>query len=129
MFTFKKKTEVQEDAQFIFDIVKKYSGDSNIKKLVAPGSGECYLIDSENEITISIADEKVMISNHVFLYKKLFNLSFTDQLKKQVKSDIKKEVALLKKSLLEDETNLLSNISRLNSGESMPENITSVSAS
>lgn len=112
MFSLKKKP-LTEDAQHIIDIVEEYSNKKDIKKLISPISDEYFLIDSENEISICIGDEHVTLSNHVFLYKKDFNLDFTDKLKKTVKENIEEEMQLLKESLFNNETNLLSNVLKL----------------
>ncbi|MFI1772993.1 hypothetical protein [Thalassobellus citreus] len=120
MFTFKKK-EIKEDAQYVIDIVKKYSSDKNIKKLISPISDEYFLIDYKNEISICISDSEVTISNHTFLYKKLFNLSFTDMLKKEVKNHMEVEMQLLKKSLFKNETDLLAKILTLSTEKKKPQ--------
>ncbi len=125
MFNFnflKKDNNLSEDAKYVIDIVNKYAADPKIKKII--DTYDYFLIDDENEITVCIGEGKVMISNHVFLYKKTFNLSFTDQLKKIVKDDIKSEVKLLKENLFKNETGLLGNISKLNADTKMPKNIT-----
>lgn len=109
MFTFKQKT-LKEDAKYVNDIVEKYANNSAIKKLISPISNEYFLIDDKNEIYICISDYGVTISNHKFLYKKTFSLSFTDKLKKQVKVQLEQEMQDLKKSLFKNETELLSNI-------------------
>ena len=98
MFSLKKKP-LTEDAQHIINIVEEYSNKKDI--------------DSENEISICIGDEHVTLSNHVFLYKKVFNLDFTDKLKKTVKENIEEEMQLLKESLFNNETNLLSSVLKL----------------
>ena len=84
---------------------------------MSPISDEYFLIDSENEISICIGDEHVTLSNHIFLYKKIFGLSFTDKLKKTVKENMEKEMQLLKQSLFNNETNLLSNVLKLASNK------------
>ena len=109
MFTFKKK-KLTEDAQYIQDIVTLYSETEGIQKLSSPISDEYFLIDNENEISICIGDGEVTFSNHVFLYKKLFNMSFTDRLKKLVKQQLEQEMQQLKKSLFKNETDLLSKV-------------------
>ncbi len=116
MFSLKKKT-VSEDAQHIIDIVEEYSNKKDIKKLMSPISDEYFLIDSENEISICIGDEHVTLSNHVFLYKKIFSLSFTDKLKKTVKENMEQEMQLLKQALFNNETNLLCNVLKMASNK------------
>ena len=106
MFNLKKKT-VTEDAQHIIGIVEEYSNKKYIQKLMSPISDEYFLIDSENEISICIGDEHVTLSNHIFLYK----------LKKTVKENMEKEMQLLKQSLFNNETNLLSNVLKLASNK------------
>ncbi|WP_298238612.1 hypothetical protein [uncultured Algibacter sp.] len=119
MFTFKKKP-LKEDAQYIVDIVNNFSKNKEIKKLISPISDEYYLIDEKNKVAVSISDEEVILSNHIFLYKKVFNLSFTDKLKKQIRENMEEEMQLLKKSLFKNETNLLSNILKLSTDEKVP---------
>ena len=112
MFTFKKKA-IKEDAQFIIDITSNYSSNKDIKKLISPISDEYFLIDDKNDVSICVSDGEVTLSNHTFLYKKLFNLSFTDMLKKQIKENMEKEMQALKKSLFKNETELLSKVLNL----------------
>ena len=112
MFNFKKKP-LSEDAQYIKDIVISNSENDNIKKMISPISDEYFLIDNENQISICISDGKIVFSNHVFLYEKTFNLSFTDSLKKLVKENMEIEMQDLKKSLFKNETALLSKVLRL----------------
>ena len=119
MFTFKKKP-LKEDAQYIIDIVNNFSKNETIKKIVSPISDEYFLLDEKDEISICIKNEEVILSNHVFLFKKMFNLSFTDNLKKQVRENMEEEIQQLKKSLFRNETTLLSNILKLSSDEKVP---------
>ena len=119
MFTFKKKP-IKEDAKFIIDIVSNYSDDESIKKLISPISDEYFLIDDKNKISICISDGKVTLSNHTFLYKKLFGLSFTDRLKKQIRKAMEQEMQLLKESLFKNETDLLSKILNLSTKKNNP---------
>ena len=53
-------------------------------------------------------------------YKKIFSLSFTDNLKKQVRENMEKEMQEMKKSLFQNETSLLSNILKLSSDDKAP---------
>ncbi|MDO5978422.1 hypothetical protein [Flavivirga spongiicola] len=119
MFTFKKKA-IKEDAKFIIDIVSNYSNDESIKKLISPISDEYFLIDDKNKISICISDGEVTLSNHAFLYKKLFNLSLTDRLKKQIKEAMEQEMQFLKESLFKNETELLSKILNLSTKKNNP---------
>ncbi|WP_282123200.1 hypothetical protein [Algibacter mikhailovii] len=112
MFNFGKKT-TGEDSQCIVEIINNYSEDSSIKKLISPISDEYYLLDEENQVSICISDNEVILSNHVYLYKKSFNLSFTEDLKKQVKEHMEKEMQALKKTLFNNEINLLEKIKGL----------------
>ncbi len=109
MFLFKKK-ELTEDAQYVKDIIVLYSEKESIKKLISPISNEFFIIDENNQIYICISDGKVTISNHIFLYKKLFNFSFTEELKKIVRKSMEQEMQSLKKSLFKNETQLLSKV-------------------
>ncbi|PIA78594.1 hypothetical protein BFR04_03410 [Gaetbulibacter sp. 4G1] len=119
MFSFKKKA-MKEDAKFIIDIVSNYSSNESIKKLISPISDEYFLIDRKNKISICISDGEVTLSNHTFLYKKLFNLSFTDRLKKQIKEHMEQEMQLLKQSLFKNETELLSKILTITNKKTKP---------
>ena len=112
MFNFGKKP-TGEDSQCIVEIINNYSEDSSIKKLISPISDEYYLLDEENQVSICISDNEVILSNHVYLYKKSFNLSFTEDLKKQVKQHMEKEMQALKKTLFNNEINLLEKIKGL----------------
>lgn len=120
MFTFKKRS-LPEDAQYVKDIIVQYSERESIKKLISPISDEYFIIDENNQIFICIADDKVTISNHTFLYKKFFNLSFTEELKKIVRESMEKEMQVLKKSLFKNETELLSKVFDIASNEKMPQ--------
>lgn len=119
MFTFKKKP-LKEDAQHMIDIIDNFSKNKTIKKIISPISDEYFLIDEKNKISICLKDEEVVLSNHVFLYKKMFNLSFTDNLKRKIRENMENEAQELKKSLFTNETNLLSNILKLSSDEKVP---------
>lgn len=119
MFTFKEK-KLPEHAQYIMDIVTVYAEKKGIKKSISPISDEYFLIDDKNEIYICIEDGKVTISNHTFLYKKIFTLSFTDSLKKVVKESIENEMQTLKKSLFKNETELLGKVLDLAGSEHKP---------
>lgn len=119
MFIFKKKP-LSEDDKYVIDIVDNFSKNTEIKKMISPISDEYYLLDETNKISICISDEEVIISNHIFLYKKMFNLSFTDELKKQVRENMEKEMQTLRKKLFKNETSLLSNILKLSSNEKVP---------
>ncbi|MBZ0326702.1 MAG: hypothetical protein K8F54_03795 [Altibacter sp.] len=112
MFTFKKKA-VEKDVQYIIDIIANYTSKKDIKKFISPISDEYFLIDDENQIYLCIGNGEVTFSNHVFLYKKTFSLSFTEKLKKQIKNSIEEEMQLLKKSLFKNETQLLSKVLRI----------------
>ncbi len=109
MLSFRKK-ELTEDAQYVKDIIVQYSEKESIKKLISPISDEFFIIDENNQIYICISDDKVTISNHIFLYKKFFNFSFTEELKKIVRKSMEHEMQSLKKSLFKNETQLLSKV-------------------
>lgn len=109
MFQFGKKA-TGDDCQFIVDIINNYSEDKSIKKLISPISDEYYLLDDENQVSICISDNEIILSNHVYLYKKSFNLSFTESLKTQVKGHMEREMQELKRTLFNNEINLLEKI-------------------
>ena len=109
MFTFRKR-DLKEDAKFVKNIITTYCEKSHIKKLISPLSDEFFIIDDKNQVSICIEDGKVTLSNHVFLYKKQFSLSFTDELKKLIKESIELEMQLLKTSLFKNETDLLAKV-------------------
>ncbi len=119
MFNFKKK-EIAEDAKLIIDIVNNFSGDSSIKKLVSPISEDYFLLDEKNQVAICIADGEITFSNHVYMYKNTFNLSFTDGLKKKIKQQMEKEMQELKAQLFRNEVNLLDKINGLSAKEKTP---------
>lgn len=112
MFRFKKKT-IEKDAQYVFDIVEKYSNDKKIKKYISQISDEYFLVDDINKISVCIDDGIVTIANHDFLYKKVFSVSFTDKLKKNLKKSMEAEIQFLKKTLFNNETDLLTKILEL----------------
>lgn len=119
MFNFKKK-KIAEDAQLIIDTVNNYASNSSIKKMISPISDEYFLLDKKNRISICIGDSVVTFSNHVYLYKKSFNLSFTDTLKKTIKLKMEEEMQILKKSLFKNEINLLDKINGLSIQKEKP---------
>ncbi|AUS05661.1 hypothetical protein [Pseudotamlana carrageenivorans] len=112
MFNFESKA-TREDCKFIIDIIKNYSEDQSIKKLISPISDEYYLLDEKNQVSICIADDEIILANHIYLYKKAFNLAFTSDLKKIIKKQMEKEMQDLKKTLFKNEINLLDKILNL----------------
>lgn len=116
MFNLKKK-KLSEDAQYILDIVSKYSEKNDVKKLISPISEEYFLIDESNQIYICVGNGKVVFSNHVFLYEKNFSLSFTDSIKKKIKACMEQEMQALKKSLFKNETELLDKVLSMAEGK------------
>lgn len=112
MFSFTNRScqNMPKDAKYVKDIVAQYSKDRSVKKLISPISDEYFIIDEKNQVSICIGNGKVTIANHTFLYKKLFYLSFTEKLKKQIKESIEVEMQELKKELFENETDLLSKV-------------------
>lgn len=119
MFNFKKKA-LSEDAQLIHDIAVNYATNKDIRKLISPISDDCFLIDDKNQITVCIGDGEIILANHTYLYKKAFNLSFTDALKKSVRQFLEQEMQTLKKTLLKNEINLLDKIKVLSNKEQKP---------
>ncbi|MCX2679683.1 hypothetical protein OOZ15_07000 [Galbibacter sp. EGI 63066] len=115
MFGF-KKVELTKDEKHIQDIVSKYAENDAVKKMISPISDEYYLIDNDKEISLCIEDGKVTLSNHKFLYEKHFRLSFTENLKKQMRQSMENEMQELKKSLFKNETDLLSMILEVSNG-------------
>ncbi|RNL83396.1 hypothetical protein ED312_15070 [Sinomicrobium pectinilyticum] len=109
MFGFKKR-ELTEDEKYIKEIIQYFSENDNVKKLISPISEEYFLIDDENQIYICIGNGNFSLSNHKFLYEKVFNLSFTEELKKQVRHNMEIEMQALKKSLFKNETDLLDKV-------------------
>ncbi|MDO6760642.1 hypothetical protein Q4566_10565 [Tamlana sp. 2_MG-2023] len=109
MFNFDSKA-TREDCKFIIDIIKNYSEDQSIKKLISPISDEYYLLDEKNQVSICIADDEIILANHIYLYKKTFNLAFTSDLKKIIKKQMESEMQELKKTLFKNEIDLLDKI-------------------
>ncbi|MGS2764679.1 hypothetical protein [Sinomicrobium sp. M5D2P9] len=109
MFGFKKR-ELTEDEKYIKEIIQYFSENDSVKKLISPISEEYFLIDDENQIYICIGNGNFSLSNHKFLYEKVFNLSFTEELKKQVRHNMETEMQALKKSLFKNETDLLDKV-------------------
>lgn len=109
MFNFKKKT-LSEEAQLIQDIAVNFATNKAIRKLISPISDDCFLIDDKNQITVCISDGEIILANHTYLYKKMFNISFTDSLKKRIKQHLESEMQQLKKTLLNNEINLLDKV-------------------
>lgn len=119
MFNFKKKP-LSEEAQLIVDIAVNYATNKDVRKLISPMSDDCFLIDDKNQISVCISDGEIILANHTYLYKKVFNISFTDSLKKQVKKFLEEEMQALKKSLLKNEVNLLDKVKNLSKKEQTP---------
>ncbi len=112
MWLFKKKA-LTEDAQYVKEIIEKYSRKNHIKKMVSPLSYEYFLIDEEHEVYICIGYNKVTLSNHKFLYKKFFPLHFIEVLQKIVKENMEIEMQEMKKAFFRDETDLLSSVLKI----------------
>lgn len=112
MFNLGKKA-TREDCNFIIDIINNYAEDKAIKKLISPISDEYYLLDDENQVAICIGDHEIILSNHVYLYKKAFNLSFTESLKRQIKLNMEREMQELKRTLFNNEIDLLDKIKNI----------------
>lgn len=108
-----KKREPTEDEKYIKEIVQYFSENDNVKKLISPISEEYFLIDDENQIYICIGNGNFSLSNHKFLYEKVFNLSFTEELKKQIRHNMETEMQALKKSLFKNETDLLDKVLKI----------------
>ena len=119
MFSFKKK-KMAEDAKLIIDIVNNYASNNSIKKMISPISDEYFLLDKRNRVSICIGDSMVTFSNHIYMYKKSFNLSFTDTLKKNIKLKMEEEMQALKQSLFKNEMNLLDKINSLSIEKEKP---------
>ncbi len=119
MFNFKKKS-LSEEAQLIQDIAINYATNKEVRKLISPISDDCILIDDKNQITVYISDGEIILANHTYLYKKVFNLSFTDSLKKRIKRFLEEEIQTFKKTLLKNEVNLLDKVRSLTKKEHTP---------
>jgi 23S rRNA U2552 (ribose-2'-O)-methylase RlmE/FtsJ len=119
MFRFKKK-QLPEDVKYVRDIIHRYADKEAVKKLISPISDEYFIIDDENQIFICIEDDKVTISNHIFLYKKYFNLSVTSEFKKLVRESIENQMQEFKKSLFKNETELLQRVFEMADTEKTP---------
>ena len=107
-----KKKEMSEDEKLVSGIVEKYLKKA-VPKLIAPISMEYIIRDDENQVYICIGHGFVNISNHKFLYKKNFSLTFTENLCKEVRRAIEKERQDLKNQLFKNEVELLQNILNL----------------
>jgi len=107
-----KDKELSADEKLVKGIVEKYLKKS-VPKLVAPISQEYIIRDDDNQVYICIGHGFVNISNHRFLYKKNFSLSFTEALCKEVRRAIEKERQDLKGQLFKNEVELLQNILNL----------------
>lgn len=107
-----KKKEMSADEKLVKGIVDKYLKRA-VPKLVAPISQEYIIRDDENQVFICIGSGFVNISNHRFLYKKNFSLSFTENLCKEVRRAIEKERQDLKNQLFKNEVELLQNVLNL----------------
>ena len=64
----------------------------------------------DKQVYISLHDSEVEISNHSFLYRKTFRLSFVEDLQKKVRDVVKVEREQLKKGLFKNELELLQKI-------------------
>lgn len=104
------------DEKYIKEIIKASLIYQDVKKVIVPinsGSFSYLLIDDINQIYISVENNQVDMSNHNFLYKKNFNLNFTDELKRMIKKKIEEERKDLKESLFQNEMGLLTKIKEI----------------
>lgn len=107
--------DATEDEKYLKNIIEAILVYPDIKKVMVPtGDTLGYLlIDEVNQIYISIEDSKIDMSNHNFLYKKNFNLNYTNMLMKIIKANIEEERKELKASLFDNEMELLVKIGEM----------------
>tara|TARA_R110000772_G_scaffold66676_7_gene148377 strand:- start:522 stop:884 length:363 start_codon:yes stop_codon:yes gene_type:complete len=103
-----------DDEKYVKEIIESSLTYPEVKKVIIPlrdsNSPDYLIIDKENQIHISVENNHVDISNHNFLYKKTFNLNFTDELKRIIKGKLEEERKDLKESLFQNEIGLLTKI-------------------
>ena len=106
-----------DDEKYIKSIITSATLKDTVDKVIVPVSGgdtpDYLLIDKTNEICISIENNQIDIANHNFLYKKKFNLNFTDEMKKIVKKKLEEERKDLKSTLFQNEIELLIKIQKV----------------
>lgn len=100
-----KKPDLSKDEKYVEEIVERYLS-TNVEK-VMNSSGEILILDRVNEVYISLHNSEVEISNHSFLYRKMFRLSFVEKLQQKVIKVMDQERADWKKQLFKNELDLL----------------------
>lgn len=110
---FSSENLMTKDYLYVRDIVRQFLTNERVEKLISPESNEYFLLNKQAGVSVCISDGKVLIANHMYLYKQDYQLSLTDSLKKEVRAAIEKERQELKKELFINEISLLQRIYRL----------------
>lgn len=104
------KTVYSKDELYIRDIVEKYLADKEVKKIVTPISGVCYLHDKGSGTKVRLYGSDIDICNDVFLYKKSITGNMASKLHKMIRDKVEEELLELDKELFISEIDLLSKI-------------------
>tara|TARA_R110000772_G_scaffold2410_2_gene8405 strand:- start:25338 stop:25739 length:402 start_codon:yes stop_codon:yes gene_type:complete len=106
-----------DDEKLVKEIIENSLKCPDVKKIIVPVTGSnshnYLLIDEKNKIYISVENNNIDMSNHNFLYKKTFNLNFTDEIKNIIKHKLEEERKDLKESLFQNEIGLLTKIKEI----------------
>lgn len=108
-----KKPIPSKSFLYVRDIVRQFLENERVEKLISPESDEYFLLNKSEGVSVCISHGKVMIANHIYLYKQDFELSLTEQLIKEIKTAIEKERQHLKEQLFINEISLLQKLYKL----------------
>tara|TARA_R110000796_G_scaffold190518_1_gene307268 strand:- start:521 stop:868 length:348 start_codon:yes stop_codon:yes gene_type:complete len=108
---YKKSVEIIEEEEIVKGIIDKLLNRDDVERLISPNSDEYFLIDSKNEYCVVISQDKFIIANHEFSVPVELGMTFNENIKKIVRNKIEAERQILKKTLLQNKTNLLKKIS------------------
>ena len=104
------KTTYSKDELYIRDIVEGYLSDKEVKKMVTPISGVCYLHDKKSGTKIKLHGSNIDICNSTFLYKKDISGNMATKLHKAIRDKVEEELLELDKELFMSEIDLLGKI-------------------
>lgn len=100
-----KKRKIRE---LIESILKK-----NVDIHIGPNTGEYFIIDKHNSVSIMVSHKIVRVANHKYMYDSSFELSFLEDIKKIIKDEIQKRTDSIKKQLFRNEIDLFQKLAEI----------------
>lgn len=86
---------------------------SNVDIHYGPNTGEYFIVDMENSISVLVTDKRVKLANHLYTYESPFNIGYIEGLKKLVKNEVQRRTDAIKKELFKNEIDLFNKISKI----------------